>query len=68
VDESIRVQMRQPSSEQPIGLPAGGENTPWSTTVTYQGATAPALTVVVFTGGHYTDVERFAITGIRPAA
>ncbi|HEV8555663.1 MAG TPA: hypothetical protein VGR06_04600 [Actinophytocola sp.] len=72
VDESIRVQVRQPSSESPIGetagLPAGGENTPWSTTVTYQGATAPALTIVAFTGGHYTDVERFAITGIRPAA
>lgn len=70
VDESIRVQVRQPSSEQPIGqtdgLPAGGENTPWSTTVTYQGATAPALTIVAVTGGHYTDVERFAITGIRP--
>jgi hypothetical protein len=72
VDESIRVQVRQPSAEQPIGqtggLPAGGENTSWSTTVTYQGATAPALTIVAFTGGHYTDVERFAITGIRPAA
>jgi acyl dehydratase len=72
VDESIRVQVHQPSSEQPIGqtdgLPAGGENTPWSTTVTYQGATAPALTIVASTGGHYTDVERFAITGIRPAA
>jgi len=72
VDESIRVQVRQPSSEQPIGqtggLPAGGENTPWSTTVKYEGATAPALTIVAFTGGHYTDVERFAITGIRPAA
>jgi len=72
VDENIRVQVRQPSSEQPIGeapgLPAGGENAPWSTTVTYRGATAPALTIVAFTGGHYTDVERFAITGIRPAA
>lgn len=72
VDESIRVQVRQPSSEQPLGqtdgVPAGGENTPWSTTVTYQGATAPALTIVAYTGGHYTDVERFAITAIRPTA
>lgn len=71
VDESIRVQVRQPSSENPIGesccLPAGGENTPWSTTVTYSGATAPALTVIASTGGHYTDVERFAITAVRPA-
>lgn len=70
VDENLRVQVRQPSSEQPIGeapgLPAGGQNTPWSTTVTFTGATAPALTIVAFTGGHYTDVERFAITAVRP--
>jgi hypothetical protein len=32
---------------------------------TYHGATAPALTVVAWTGGHYTGVERFAITGVR---
>jgi len=72
VDESIRVQIRQPSAEQPIGeapgVPAGGEHTPWSTTVTFHGATAPALTIVASTGGHYTDVERFAITGVRLAA
>lgn len=69
VDESIRVQVRQPSSEAPLGeqccLPAGGEDTPWSTTVEFTGATAPALTVVASTGGHYTDVERFAITAVR---
>jgi hypothetical protein len=28
-------------------------------------ATDPAVTVVVFTGGHVQDVERFAITGLR---
>ena len=71
VDESIRVQIRQSASEQPLGeapgVPAGGENTPWSTTVTFRGATAPALTIIASTGGHYTDVERFAITGVRPA-
>jgi hypothetical protein len=72
VDESIRVQVRQPSSEVPIGEsccpPAGGQDTPWSATVSFSGATAPALTIVASTGGHYTDVERFAITGVRPAA
>ena len=70
VDENIRVQVRQPSSEQPIGaapgLPAGGENTPWSTTVTFTGAIGSALTVVASTGGHYADIERFAITGVHP--
>lgn len=69
VDEHIRVQVRQPSTEQPLGqtdgVPAGGEHARWSATVAYQGATAPALTIVAVTGGHYTDVERFAITGVR---
>jgi hypothetical protein len=47
VDESILVQMRQPSSERPLGtapgVPAGGEHQPWSTRVTFRGATDPAL-------------------------
>lgn len=71
VDENIRVQVRQPSTEEPLGqsagVPAGGQRTPWSATVAFQGATAGALTVVAFTGGHYTDVERFAVTGVRVA-
>jgi hypothetical protein len=68
VDESLRVQVRQPSSEAPLGerccLPAGGEGTPWQTTVAYAGATDPALTIVVSTGGHVQGVEIFAITGV----
>jgi Immunoglobulin-like domain of bacterial spore germination len=70
VDESLRVQVRQASSEAPIGeaccLPAGGEGAPWQTTVSFSGATAPALTIVVSTGGHVQGVERFAITAVRP--
>ena len=70
VDENLRVQVRQASSEVPIGeaccLPAGGQNTPWQTTVSFSGATAPALTIVVSTGGHVQGVERFAITAVRP--
>jgi hypothetical protein len=69
VDESLRVQVRQPSSEAPLGeaccQPAGGEGAPWEATVSFSGATDPALTVVVSTGGHVTDVEAFAITAIR---
>jgi Immunoglobulin-like domain of bacterial spore germination len=68
VDESLRVQVRQPSSEAPLGerccLPAGGEGTSWRTTVAYAGATDPALTIVVSTGGHVQGVEIFAITGV----
>jgi hypothetical protein len=70
VDESLRVQVRQASSEAPIGeaccLPAGGEDAPWQTTVSFSGATDPALTIVVSTGGHVQGVERFAITAVRP--
>jgi len=70
VDENLRVQVRQASSEAPIGeaccLPAGGVGTPWETTLSFSGATDPALTIVVSTGGHSQGVERFAITGVRP--
>ncbi|HVM01518.1 MAG TPA: hypothetical protein VM263_02525, partial [Acidimicrobiales bacterium] len=42
VDESIRVQVRQVSSDRPIGelccLPAGGEGSPWQASVSFQGA------------------------------
>jgi hypothetical protein len=69
VDENLRVQVRQLSSESPLGesccLPAGGEQAPWSATVPYTGATDAALTVVVSTGGHVQGVEAFAITGLR---
>jgi hypothetical protein len=68
VDESIRIQVRQKSSAAPLGmspgLPAGGQNTPWSTTVTFQGATDHVLTIAAATGGHIAAVERFAITGV----
>jgi hypothetical protein len=72
VDESIRVDVRQPSSSRPIGtsccVPAGGERQPWSARVTYSGATDPALTIVVSTGGHYQGVEQFAVTAVRPGS
>jgi hypothetical protein len=68
VDESLRVQVRQSSTAAPLGesapFPGGGTHAPWQTTVTFSGATDPALTVVVSTGGHVQDVERFAITGL----
>jgi hypothetical protein len=62
--------VRQASAEAPIGeaccLPAGGVEAPWQTTVSFSGATDPALTIVVSTGGHIQGVERFAITAVRP--
>jgi hypothetical protein len=70
VDESVRVQVRQQSSPEPLGesccVPAGGESFPWTATVSIAGATDPALTIVASSGGHVQDVETFAITGVRP--
>jgi hypothetical protein len=70
VDESIRIEVRQPSSARPIGtyccLPAGGDRQPWAARVSFSAATDPALMIVASTGGHVQDVEIFAITGIRP--
>ena len=72
VDESIRVDVRQQSSADPIGgsccVPAGGERSPWTTTASFQGATDPVLTIVASTGGHFQKVERFAVTGARRAS
>jgi hypothetical protein len=70
VDESIRVQVRQPSSAAPLGTspcctPAGGNDQPWNVKVSFSGASDPVLTVVASTGGHVADVERFTITAVR---
>jgi hypothetical protein len=69
VDESLHVRVLQPSSPAPLGEsccgPAGGTKERWSATVSFSGATDPALTVVVSTGGHVQNVEIFAITAVR---
>jgi len=67
VDESLRVQVRAAGTAALLGesccLPAGGERTRWTTAV---GASGPGTaTVVVSTGGHVADVERFAVTAVR---
>ena len=69
VDESIRVAVHQASTNRPLGIAcctaAGGQATPWSTTVTYGSSKAAALTVVASTGGHLIEHERWAITAVR---
>lgn len=71
VDESLRVQVRQPDFPGKLGevggIPAGGQNTPWHTTVPFSGASNQVLTIAVSTGGHVSSVERFAVTGVRLA-
>ncbi|MFJ8669821.1 hypothetical protein [Streptomyces sp. NPDC093600] len=70
VDESVRVEVRQPSSEAPLGtspccISAGGEDQPWSAKISFSGATDPVLTIVASTGGHVAAVERFTVTAVR---
>jgi hypothetical protein len=70
VDESLRVAVHQPSSgPSPIGrfccVSAGGFPGKWSAKVPLRGATDRVLTIVVATGGHVAEVERFAVTGVR---
>lgn len=69
VDESVRVDVRQASSQAPLGtfccVPAGGTRHPWAAQVSFQGATDQVLVVVASAGGHYQEVERFAVTGVR---
>jgi hypothetical protein len=69
VDESLRVAVLGPTSSVPLavvqGLPAGGERTPWTTTLRFNAPSGAVLTVAVSTGGHLKGVERFAITAVR---
>ena len=69
MDESIAVEVRSLSSSSPIGkfccLPAGGVKTPWSATVPFTAAPGEVLTISAHTGGHATEVEQFAVTGVR---
>jgi hypothetical protein len=70
VDENIRVSVHQPSSHAALGesccLPAGGENSPWQTTVSFTNATDPVIVISASTGGHIQQVERFVFTALRP--
>lgn len=70
VDESLRLQVRQSFQDGEVGgyccLPAGGEAAPWTVEVTTTEAVRPGVaTLVVSTGGHVAEIERFAVTGVR---
>ncbi|MEV1173224.1 hypothetical protein [Nonomuraea sp. NPDC049784] len=71
VDESIRVQVRQPGSPAPVGetccVSAGGSDSPWSARVSFAAEPGRTLTIVASTGGHLAAVERFAVTGVSLA-
>jgi hypothetical protein len=69
VDENLRVQILTLDKGTRVGkvsaIPAGGDDAPWQTTVTFTTARHTVLTIAVSTGGHIATVERFAITGVR---
>ena len=46
------------------GLPAGGQNAPWTATVPFDESEHGVFTIAVATGGHIAPVERFAITAV----
>ncbi len=70
VDESLRVQVRALDGTV-LGtgpaLPAGGNVTPWSIPVPLDLTRPGVATIVVSTGGHLAEVERFALTAVRVA-
>jgi hypothetical protein len=69
VDESLHLQVRQNTQEKVLGdyccVSAGGESQPWSATLGTSPPQPGALTLVVWTGGHVAEVEKFAVTGLR---
>ncbi|MDX6741177.1 hypothetical protein [Actinocorallia sp. A-T 12471] len=70
VDESLRVTVRQLGAAKPVGshccVMAGGQNSPWTAKVPFTPANNRVLTVIVSTGGHLQEIERFALTALRP--
>ena len=69
VDESLHLQVLQSSQPAPLGesccVPAGGQQQPWSSRVSFTGAQPGTVVLAVSTGGHVAEVEAFAVTGLR---
>jgi hypothetical protein len=69
VDENIKVHVQQLHGNGYLGelccIPAGGQGSPWSGTVTFAPPTDPILMVSASTGGHIRAVERFTVNGVR---
>ncbi len=70
VDESLRIQIRGTGETgvlgEVAGIPAGGENQPWTARVSYSRSTGTVRTIIVSTGSHAgPGVGRFAIIGVR---
>jgi hypothetical protein len=68
-DESIVVTAHRLGVQDPVGatpgVPAGGDRTPWSSTVRIAPGAPGVVTIAAATGGHLAAVERFAVTGVQ---
>ena len=66
VDESISVTVRAVHATEALGaaccVPAGGEGSPWSTTVSFLPPPGGVIVIAAATGGHSATVERFTAT------
>jgi hypothetical protein len=69
VDESIHVTVYGLASSRPLGdsccVAAGGTGSPWHASIRFTAPPGTVLTIMVTTGGHVAEVERFAVTGVR---
>lgn len=69
IDESITVRVVQLHANGALGvqccIAAGGQDSPWSGSVTFSNPTDPVLMVAASTGGHTRAVERFTVNGVR---
>ena len=72
VDESITVKAFVPGSGSLVAdsccHPAGGTNSPWTVQIPGPLHNRGILIIAASTGGHITQVERFAVTGVRLAS
>ncbi len=66
VDESIRVTIRGLHTEEALGglccVAAGGDASPWATTMSFAPPVEGVIVVGASTGGHVRSVERFSVT------
>lgn len=70
IDESLRIQVLGLGAANPLGtvngVGAGGQNAPWSATVSFRQSTGTVRTIVVSATGQLDGaVKQFAITGVR---
>ncbi len=69
VDENIKVHVQQLHAPSLLGelccIPAGGQDSLWTGSITFTPPTDSIVMVSASTGGHILAVERFTVNGVR---